>query len=191
MLPVNSPYPQKALARFWAKVDKGVPSECWEWTAAMTRAGYGAWWTGERNIMAHRASFLIAHGDIPAGMVLDHLCRNRKCVNPAHLEPVSHKENILRGEGATARNSKKSHCPQGHSYDGPVAYVDDDGRRRCGVCRVKPAVLHGKYRTHCIHGHEFDSENTIIRGNGNRACRECSRLRKIAYRQRQREKDIG
>ena len=81
-------------------------------------------------IAVHRLVYELFVGSIPVGLTLDHLCRVRHCVNPAHLEPVTLAENTLRGEGPTAVNSRKTHCPKGHPYD-----VMDSGRRRCLVCR--------------------------------------------------------
>lgn len=182
MVPKTSLFSQSDLERFWSKVDKS--GSCWEWTASDTTHGYGVWWTGSRLIMAHRISYKISHGGIPDGLVIDHLCRNRKCVKPEHLEAVTNKLNILRGVGATATNARKTHCPQGHSYSSDAAFVDSEGRRRCGVCRPKPKLVHQKFRTHCIHGHPFDEQNTIVRSNGNRACRACHARRKAEYRKR-------
>ena len=120
----------------------------WEWTANKDRAGYGLFWhDGERR--AHRWAYEYFVGPIPQDLVIDHLCRNTSCVNPNHLEPVTNKENVLRGEGFAARNAKLTHCPQGHPYDEKntrwkrVDSVNAQHRqcRQCGLDRNKAARL--------------------------------------------------
>lgn len=113
--------------RFWAKVERG--EGCWEWVAGRTGRGYGAFWIDGKQYLAHRIAYELEVGPIPKGMTLDHLCRNRACVRPDHLEVVSRGENVLRGEGLTAVNARKTHCPRGHEYD-----LISGGRRRCRTC---------------------------------------------------------
>lgn len=114
--------------RFWFNVDKS--GDCWEWTAGHSGNGYAQFQVGERPHPAHRIAYLLLIGPIPDGLVLDHLCRNINCVNPAHLEPVTRVENIQRGENHW-RN--KTHCPQGHEYTPENTYVYR-GRRQCRTC---------------------------------------------------------
>ncbi|MFJ3170616.1 HNH endonuclease signature motif containing protein [Streptomyces roseus] len=122
-------------ARFWAKVAQEQPSGCWIWTAGLSPDGYGKFSSGGRYVRAHRLAYSTLIGPIPPGLHLDHLCRVRRCVNPAHLEPVTHRENILRGATLPAANAAKTHCPQGHAYDEANTHREPDGRRRCRICQ--------------------------------------------------------
>jgi len=122
------------VARFWAKVAKGAPDECWLWTGAKAD-GYGRLCRNRNWFYAHRVSFGMAGNVIPDGLQLDHLCRNRSCVNPVHLEVVSNWENTLRGQNHAAKLASVTHCPHGHPYDPTNTYVGVDGHRRCRACR--------------------------------------------------------
>lgn len=115
--------------RFLSKVD--LTGDCWEWTGNRTPSGYGTFYpTRTTKRLAHRVAYELFVGPIPDGLELDHLCRNRACVRPEHLEPVSHRENTLRGDAPPARNAKKTACSNGHPYDG----VDTRGHRICSLC---------------------------------------------------------
>lgn len=119
--------------RFWAKVAKS--DDCWTWTAVKNNKGYGQISLGGRSgplVLAHRASWELHNGPIPVGMTLDHLCRNRSCVNPQHLEPVTHATNVKRGD-AGAIHAAKTHCPSRHPYDAENTHLYD-GRRYCKAC---------------------------------------------------------
>lgn len=135
-----------SLARVEAKVRRD-PNGCWTWTGALTKiarpgcGGYPLVWLDGKATMAHRAIYAHHVGSIAPGMTLDHLCRNRACVNPAHLEPVLQRTNILRGVGPSAANAVKSCCPKDHPYDGANLYVDKSGRRHCRQCRRERSRL--------------------------------------------------
>lgn len=105
--------------RFWSKVDDHNEEVCWPWQGGSVRDGYGQFHLhARRKVQAHRYAYEQLIGPIPEGLTLDHLCRNRLCVNPKHLEPVTHAVNILRGQGTSARNAQKTHCVHGHECGG-------------------------------------------------------------------------
>lgn len=125
------------VPRFWSKVDLDGPGGCWLWTAGDNGEGYGRFWTGTGSMQAHRFAYELLVGPIPEGLQIDHLCRVRRCVNPAHLEPVTQRENILRGTSPQAKNATKTHCPKGHPYN------EENTRWHRGsrYCRVCPRVV--------------------------------------------------
>lgn len=111
---------------FLSKIRKD-PNGCWIWTAAINGNGYGRF----REWSAHRFSWLLHKGEVPAGLYLDHLCRNRACVNPDHLEPVTNQENTQRG----GRGDLMTHCPKGHPRDNEWSQGNGEGKRTCRACR--------------------------------------------------------
>lgn len=124
--------------KFWNSVNK-TPT-CWLWTAGKTSAGYGLPYLGggRKNPIrkyAHILAYEDVNGPVPDGKELDHTCRNRACVNPDHLEPVTHKINLLRGNGIAAKNARKTHCCHGHELVGENLFIDNLGRRVCLICR--------------------------------------------------------
>lgn len=116
--------------RFWRRVNKATASGCWEWTGQEGH-GYGFIEVDGRRILVHRFSYELLVGPIPAGLVIDHLCRNTRCVNPDHLEPVTSVENTMRGQTLAAINAAKTTCPNGH----PLPEYVKGGTRWCNVCR--------------------------------------------------------
>lgn len=110
-------------------------SGCWEWTGApLKNSGYCRIKMAGKTVVAHRAVYEALVGPIPHGLQLDHLCRNRKCVNPAHLEPVTAKVNQARGQSPVSENAAKTSCKRGHPLSGSNLFVRNDGRRRCRTC---------------------------------------------------------
>lgn len=120
--------------RFWAKVNK--TDTCWLWTAAQKHNGYGSFTYKGKTFRAHRLSYELLVGPIPAGLVLDHLCRVRHCVNPAHLEVVTMEENKLRGLSVCNINAAKTHCKHGHEFTAENTWLEGHWRR-CRTCRNK------------------------------------------------------
>jgi len=119
--------------RFWQKV-KQLPGGCWEWMGTILATGYGQFVIKRKPFMAHRVSYEMLIGPIGEGLYIDHLCRNPRCVNPSHLEPVTPRENVMRGETIVARFAKKTHCPKGHPYDAENTYRIKTGGRACRAC---------------------------------------------------------
>lgn len=151
--------------KFWAKVAPNSETGCWVWTASLRRSGYGRYGNKANQRAAHRVSYEAMVGPIPDGMQIDHLCRVPNCVNPAHLEPVTHLENVRRAIAArtspeevartlalqeslalaasgAGANSLKTHCPKGHEYTGDNLYVRPGRCRECNTCRRDIARQH-------------------------------------------------
>lgn len=123
-----------------------VASGCWEWTGSKTPDGYGKIQTGtltkagnRKPDFAHRASYVCFVGPIADGLEIDHLCRNRACVNPAHLEAVDHQTNVLRGESVAAKYARSSLCKHGHEKSPENTYTYPKGTTSCRICRAKLA----------------------------------------------------
>jgi hypothetical protein len=119
--------------RFFDKIEIDLATQCWLWAACDDQIGYGLFSLGGKMLKAHRISYVLRNGEIPDGLELDHLCRVRHCVNPDHLEPVTHAENMRRGD-AGKHNLVKTHCPRGHPYSGENLYIRPNGDRNCRTC---------------------------------------------------------
>jgi len=133
--------------RFWSKVKK-LDNSCWQWTDSLDAYGYGAFRINGRKgktVKAHRFSYELLIGEFPEGLDTDHLCRNRWCVNPYHLEPVTNKENHQRGNhyNSGAIQRARTHCPQGHPFDEENTYHHYSGgrwHRSCKQCKRKACL---------------------------------------------------
>ena len=117
--------------RFFAKVE--LADDCWVWVGARNDRGYGEFSIRSRRIKAHRWSYEYLRAEIPEGLSLDHLCRNRACVNPWHLEPVDHRTNVSR---AYAARPRRTHCVVGHELTPENTKVSRDGARVCRECSI-------------------------------------------------------
>jgi len=173
--------------RFWKRIDKAGPGGCWLWTGDQTPRGYGVVRYNGKTPRVHRLVYHFLVGPLPHMRVLqlDHTCRNRLCCNPAHLELVTARENLMRGETHAAANAAKTHCMHGHPLANANLYRAKSGARVCKVClrergRRADHKRHGylgnppnAQKTHCPQGHPYDGENLYVASNGKRYCRAC------------------
>lgn len=136
--------PDEAERRFWRKVQK--TDECWLWQGTRDRRGYGQLRVNKKSRPAHRISYELLVGPIPVGLVIDHLCRNPSCVNPAHLEAVTDRVNILRGSCLSAQRARQSYCKRGHPLVLTNVYRDKKGRRFCRTCKAERMKKVGERR---------------------------------------------
>ena len=129
--------------RFWTKVDKSGPGDCWLWTGNIcSDTGYGRFHYRGRNVKAHRISYVATYGEHDPELVIDHLCRVRHCVNPDHMEVVTVGENTNRGCGPLANKARAQECPQGHPYTPENTYSSPTHRRMCRTCKRRNSKSH-------------------------------------------------
>lgn len=194
--------------------DTGHETPCLTWTRSKTTAGYGNLKLNGKNVYAHRLAYEAQYGAIPRRMdndraVIDHLCRNRACVNVDHMEVVTNRINILRGDTVQAAHALRTHCVNGHEFTPENTYRVGAYGRGCRTCKRERDRKEGKQRkprkqrkrarkegqrkprerkTHCKRGHEFTEENTYMKpGTGKRECRTCLKTNRQERTRRERE----
>ena len=169
------------IERFLKKVSFEPMSGCWLWLAALNPEGYAEFFDGITIVLGHRWAYEHWIGPIPNGLVGDHLCRVRCCVNPRHIDPVTQAINLERAEidfeVIAAKNRERAaaitHCPAGHIYDESNTHISRDGKRNCRACdRLKKTPVKLPPITHCPKGHEYTPGNTRLTGR-NKRCRQC------------------
>lgn len=157
--------------RFWNQVTPCPMSGCWLWFGYTAPSGYGRISLGLKPRQAHRVSYAALVGPIPDGLHIDHLCRVRCCVNPAHLEPVTSAENTRRGE-AGINNTRKTHCPQGHAYEGDNLFFMANEFRggKSRACRTCKNVNNSMYRANvllrrALQEHPYEPQKLLAKGS--------------------------
>jgi len=153
-------------------------AECWKWLGQINDGGYGiVYWHGKQ-VRAHRLSYEAHIGPIPHGLELDHLCRNRSCINPKHLEPVTRLENVRRGVGISVQMSKKTHCIRGHLYTAETTRIRSRGNSTTRECITCYPCRPKKEKTHCFRGHALTEKNIYYRPSSSKCktCKECKMI---------------
>lgn len=133
-IPIQLDENEKCVIRLRMEHCTARQGECWIWTGAKNKRGYGNMWYRGGRMVVHRMSYSAFVGTIPDGLTLDHLCKVPSCVNPSHLEPVTYQENILRGNGLAAQNANKRSCKNGHEYGVRMVRGEAKGRY-CVECK--------------------------------------------------------
>ena len=170
---------------------------CWIFGGYKRPDGYGEiMWNGKRKMLPHRVAYMVFVGQIPEGLVIDHLCRNPSCINPEHLEAVEFVENVARGLALSAQNSLKTHCLRGHELAGENLRFSNKGERICITCsrermrndRLAKPEKYKRYegkrdrlnntkperrKSHCKKGHPLSGENLLVYKGGDRKCKAC------------------
>ena len=165
---MSGPKKRPVSVRFAEKLLEPDANGCVPWGGTLADTGYGVLWVNGRNVGAHRISVELSGREIPSGHHVDHLCRNPRCVNPDHLEPVTPGENNRRGNTFAAANIAKTHCPKGHplSEGNLDSYSLRQGRRACQTC----------IRQKCREWHARNRAARIEKMRDYKACRNAARM---------------
>lgn len=143
----------------WGSIIVGSPDECWPWFRSLSTSGYGQFFFNKRLHTAHRVTWELANGPVPEGLQLDHLCRNRRCCNPSHLEPVTGLENIRR---SPLCNGSRTHCPQGHPYDADNVMINSVSKSRmCRTCNYADSNARKRRRRAAFKAQGLTTRGTV------------------------------
>lgn len=130
-IPILTPRQRMGL---FSRVHVNTTTGCWEWIGPLTGVGYSQISLGRSFFLAHRVMYTEFRGPIPGVLTIDHLCRNKRCINPWHMEAVTHAENNFRGNSNSARKRRQTHCNQGHEFTPENTYIHKNGNRACREC---------------------------------------------------------
>lgn len=142
-MPYYRPIPKLTPAQnemFWNRVEVHHPAGCWEWSWSKNQLGYGVVWFDQIRFLAHRVAYSLLIGPIEHGLVLDHLCQNKSCVNPDHIRVTTHRINVLRNHGASATHFRlrlSGVCPNGHPVTPENTLPENKSGHRCRQCRIE------------------------------------------------------
>lgn len=125
---------QRRIERFWRRVQVGAPDDCWPITGYIGKGGYGSAQMDGRRTTAHRAAYVLTNGPVDDTLEIDHLCKNRRCCNPRHLEAVTSRVNMLRSGAPSARYAVARACVHGHPFTPDNTYIRPNGHRTCRQC---------------------------------------------------------
>ncbi len=174
------------IARFMTKVDRSGPphpkmgTPCWLWRGRPNAEGYAQFYTGGKTYRAHRWIFEQINGPVSAALHCDHLCRVRHCTNPDHVEPVTPRENLMRGETLAAFRASRTHCPSGHPLSGPNLYEK----------RQKNGCAHRQCKT-CMAAHRNKPESRLREVARKRIARQAETAKQIIDFAEQMKRDIA
>lgn len=189
----------KLLSYFFDRIEinpeiahNGTP--CWLWTVIDKVSGYGRFKKKGVIGFAHVIACRMFAGPIPEDLSCDHLCRRRNCVNPAHIEYVPIRVNILRGTAPSALNSTKTRCKAGHDFGPNNTRIDSRGGRQCAICNRarderhrRRSGMQPKRIGTCKRGHAITGYNAKQKGNGKYHCRICHNIANRDRRRRLRQ----
>ncbi len=134
------------IQKIQKRIELDLLSGCWIWIGHKNNRGYGCFEIKQKEYKAYRLTYEYWNGKIPEGLEIDHLCRNTSCVNPSHLEAVTHKENVVRGLTGKINHwsANKTHCKKGHEFNKENTYIRPDGWRACKICKKKAKLRFNK-----------------------------------------------
>lgn len=163
---MKRPYTKRpVLDRLLEKITKNPDTGCWEWQASLDKNGYGQFSINGGVKRSHAIAYELLKGPIPDGHEPDHTCRNRRCINPDHLEPVTHRINIHRGNSPMGINARKTHCTRGHPLSEENTWINKRGNRSCKQCSA--ANLKRWYQDNREHNRQYQRDRSAAKKKEN------------------------
>jgi len=154
---------------------KILPNGCWQWIRFTSKVGYGRITVNKKSYLVHQYSYVIHNGTIPKGHYIHHLCHNKSCVNPKHLQAVTAKQHFVKhGSGIAEMHRKITHCPAGHKYTKESTGYNNGTCRYCKICvRKRDSIRQKAKKTCCVNGHKYTPETVRYKADGRRVCKIC------------------